>query len=161
MHELLILGCDRVDRDFRFCVAQSQPDLESEPWSATLSTMIAFVAVYGLIANLLRMIIRFIYRPNRAAFQRIWGAALGMIRGILAAGIFAFLITRFFAPQKPNWEKEKSLLVEPVSAVAPAVYSAFVAVFPRSGPVFSRMGEGFVDGADRIRDRIHPSPKDE
>ena len=81
------------------------------------------------------------------------------MRGILAAGIFAFLITRFFAPQKPNWEKDKSLLVEPVSAVAPAVYHAFVAVFPRSGPVFSRMGEGFVYGAERIRDRMHPAVK--
>lgn len=128
----------------------------------TLSTVIAFMAVYGLIANLLRMIIRFLYRPNRVSFfQRIWGAAAGMMRGILAAGIFAFLISRFFAPQKPNWEKEKSLLVEPVGAVAPAVYHAFVAVFPGSEPVFSRMGEGLVYGADRIRDRIHPAVKDE
>jgi membrane protein required for colicin V production len=128
----------------------------------TFSTLIAFIAVYGLIANLLRMIIRFLHRPNRIPFlQRIWGAAAGTMRGILAAGIFAFLITRFYAPQKPNWEKEKSLLVEPVGAVAPAVYHAFVAVFPRSGFVFSRMGEGLVDGADRIRDRIHPAVKDE
>ena len=128
----------------------------------SFSMVIAFLAVYGLIAGLLRMIIRFLYRPNRISFfQRIWGAAAGIVRGILAAGIFAFLIARFFAPENPDWQKEKSLLVQPVAAVAPAVYSAFVAVFPRSGPVFSRMSEGFVDGADRIRDRIHPAAKDE
>jgi uncharacterized membrane protein required for colicin V production len=164
MHELLDLSAVIASIVISvFCVGAVGAWLSKvSHLSPALSTVIAFIVVYGLIANLLRMIVRFLYRPNRVSFfQRIWGAAIGTLRGILAAGIFAYLIVHFFAPQKPNWEKEKSLLVEPVGAIAPAVYHAFVAVFPRSGPVFSRVGDGFVDGADRVRERIHPSGKDE
>lgn len=122
-----------------------------------LAVLIAFFVVYWLIANLLRLVVRFLYESKKVSFlQRIWGAAIGLMRGILAAGIFAFLVSNFLAPQKPHWEKENSILVKPVSTVAPAVYQAFTTVFPRSKSVFNQMEEGFLYCSDRIRDRIHP-----
>jgi membrane protein required for colicin V production len=122
-----------------------------------LALMIAFFVIYWLTANLLRLVVRFLYEPKKVSFlKRIWGAVIGLMRGILAAGIFAFLVSNFLAPQKPHWEKEKSVLVKPVGSIAPAVYQSFTTVFPRSKSVFDQMEEGFLYCADRIRDRIHP-----
>jgi len=123
----------------------------------SLAVLIAFCVVYWVIANLLRLVVRFLFESRKPSIlQRIWGASLGLMRGILAAGIFAFLVSHFLVIQKPNWDKEKSILVKPVGAVAPAVYHAFTYVFPRSKSVSNQLEEGFLYCADRIRDRIHP-----
>lgn len=132
----------------------------------TVSTLIVFLVLHGLIKGLLGAGVRFIVAAGKTSFgQRLWGMAAGLIRGIFAAGIFAFLIINFTAIRKPNWEQEKSVLVRPFSSVAPALYRSFTAVVPRSRPVFGRMKEGFTWCADRVENwggpSLNPGGKDE
>jgi uncharacterized membrane protein required for colicin V production len=123
----------------------------------SLATLIAFFVLYMMTSFIFRMVVRFLYERKKVPFfVRIWGGGFGVLRGLLAAGIFAFLVSNYLSIQKEHWDKENSLLVKPVAAVAPAVYQAFVTALPRSKPVFARMSEGFIYCADRIRDRIDP-----
>jgi membrane protein required for colicin V production len=123
----------------------------------SLATMIAFFVIYMMTSFLLRIVVRFLYERKKVPFfNRIWGGGLGVLRGLLAAGIFAFLVSNYLSIPNRHWEKEQSILVRPVAAVAPAAYQAFITAFPRSKSVFDRMGEGYVYCADRIRDRVNP-----
>lgn len=131
-----------------------------------VSILIVFLVLHGLIKGLLGAGVRFIVAAGKTSFgQRFWGMAAGLIRGIFAAGIFAFLIFNFTAIRKPNWEQEKSVLIRPFSRVAPALYRSFTAVVPGSRPVFERMKEGFIWCADRVEDwggpSLYPGAKDE
>jgi len=127
----------------------------------SFATMIAFLVIYMMTAFLLRLGVRFLYERKKVPFfNRIWGGGLGFIRGLLTAGIFAFLVSNYLSIPNRHWEKEQSLLVRPVAAVAPAAYQAFITAFPRSKSVFDRMGEGYVYCADRIRDRVNPPSLD-
>jgi uncharacterized membrane protein required for colicin V production len=119
----------------------------------SLSVLVVFLFLHGVIKGLLWAGVQFIISRGKASFgQRLSGMAVGFIRGVFAAGVFAFLILNFTAIRKPNWEKDKSVLLHPVSRVAPALYHSFTAVVPRSRPVFERMKEGFIWCADRIED---------
>jgi uncharacterized membrane protein required for colicin V production len=131
----------------------------------SLSVLVVFLVLHGLIKGLLWMGVHFIIDRGKPSFgQRLSGMAAGFIRGVFAAGIFAFLVLNFTAIRKPNWEKEKSVLLRPFSRVAPAFYRSFTAVVPRSRPVFERMKEGFIWCADRIEDwggpRLEPGADD-
>jgi membrane protein required for colicin V production len=124
----------------------------------SLATLIAFFVLYMLISFLLRIVVRFLYERKKVPFfHRIWGGGIGILRGLLAAGIFAFLVSNYLSIQKRHWEKEKSLLVKPIAAVAPATYQALMTLLPGSKAVFEQMSDGFVFCADRVRDRITPS----
>jgi uncharacterized membrane protein required for colicin V production len=132
----------------------------------SLAVLIVFFGLHGIIKGLLWWGVHFIIDRGKTSFgQRLSGMAAGFIRGIFAAGIFAFLILNFTAIRKPNWEKEKSVLLRPLSRVAPALYSSFTTVVPRSRPVFERMKEGFIWCADRIESwggpHLEPSGDDE
>ncbi len=131
-----------------------------------LSVLVVFLVLHGLIKGLLGAGVRFIVAAGKTSFgQRLSGMAAGLIRGIFSAGVFAFLILNFTAIRKPNWEKEKSVLLRPFSRVAPALYSSFTAVVPQSRPVFEQMKEGFIWCADRVEDwggpSLNPGAEDE
>jgi membrane protein required for colicin V production len=124
----------------------------------SLATLIAFFVLYMMISFLLKLVVRFLYERKKVPFfNRIWGGGLGFLRGLVTAGIFAFLVSNYLSIQKRHWEKDQSLLVRPVAAVAPAAYQAFVTALPKSKLVLERMSEGIIYCADRIRERINPS----
>jgi uncharacterized membrane protein required for colicin V production len=132
----------------------------------SLSVLVVFLVLHGAIKGLLRAGVHFIIDPGKTSSgQRLSGMAVGFVRGVFAAGISAFLILNFTAIRKPNWEKEKSVLLRPFSRVAPALYHSFTAVVPKSRPVFERMKEGFIWCADRVEDwggpRLEPGADDE
>jgi uncharacterized membrane protein required for colicin V production len=122
----------------------------------SLSTLIGFPILYCMISVLLRLAVRFLRNRRKPSFfLRIWGLGIGLLRGVFAAGIFAFLISNFLAIQKPHWGKEKSLLVRPVCAVASAVYEVMIITVPKSKSVFERMKHDFGDFADRNENGVN------
>jgi uncharacterized membrane protein required for colicin V production len=131
---------------------------------ASLAVLIGFFVLHGIFKGLLRWGVHFVFERGKTPFgQRLAGIAAGLVRGIFAAGIFAFLVLQFTALRTPNWRKEKSVLIHPVSRVAPALYYAYTAVVPPSRPVFGQMKEGFIWCARRVEDwggpRLEPGPE--
>jgi uncharacterized membrane protein required for colicin V production len=119
--------------------------------SRSLCVLIGFFVLYGVISIVLRLAFRFLHEHNKPSlFQRVSGLGIGLFRGIFAAGIFAFLITNFITIQRKHGEREKSLLVKPLGAIAPAAYHALVVTVPDSRQVFDQMKEGFVYCSDRF-----------
>jgi uncharacterized membrane protein required for colicin V production len=120
------------------------------PLMAALSTLICFCSVYFILINILRVSMNWIHPRDRIPFlRRVWGAGIGILRGLLYAGIFSFFALQFRPIDKPHWRKSDAVLIKPFSSVAGVVYRLAVSAVPETGSVLVKLYEP-------IRARVRP-----
>ncbi len=119
---------------------------------------ICFIGIFLLIVLLFRWLASLLRDFARWTLigwlDRGGGFVFGVLKGSLILSLFFLLFSFLPLPDKVRETQDESLFFQPVSQVAPAVFSLIKKVFPRSKDFYQEVREGVKEGSSRAVDEL-------
>jgi len=126
---------------------------------SVISTALSFFMVFLLVVLFFRWMAGAVRRLTQWIFlgwiDRGGGMLFGIFKGALIASLLILLVSLIPLSKGFEREKENSLLFEPVSVVAPAVFNFVKHVLPRTKDYYEEVKEGLSNSAKEIVDQLY------